>query len=140
MRSSSTSSKSSVWLVVLCLAMALPAVALGQGATNPTFTRIQQGAGIEGAVVTCGTSTTPLLNCPIPTSAAGIPDYRAVTCLNDGTTKVLVCAKCSCALSADQLVSLAAGTSFTFGASSKNLSLSCLTASGTTTVRCIAEK
>ena len=137
MRSSSTSLKSSVWIVVLCLALALPVIALGQGAANPTFARIQQGAGIEGAVVTCTTSVTPLFNCPVPTPPWG--DFRSITCLNDGSTKVQICPKCTC-VSADQLVSLEAGTSFTFGASSRELSLSCITASGTTTVRCIGER
>ena len=137
MRSSSTSLKSSVWIVVLCLALALPVIALGQGAANPTFARIQQGAGIEGAVVTCTTSVTPLFNCPVPTPPWG--DFRSITCLNDGSTKVQICPKCTC-VSADQLVSLEAGSSFTFGGSARALQLSCQASGGASTVRCFAER
>ena len=137
---STTSLKSDrVWFAALALALVLPASAYGQGATNPTFTRIQQGAAAEGVVVSCGTTTTNLLNCPAVGAKAG--DYRAVTCLNDGSNKVFLCptADCTCAAS-DQIVALAAGSAFTFGASSKSLRLACVASGGSTTVRCIAER
>lgn len=142
MRRSSTSSRSDrVRFAALALALVLPASAYGQGATNPTFTRIQQGASVEGVVVSCTTSSTNLLNCP--TASAGAGDYRAVTCLNDGSNKVYVCANtdplCTC-VAASAPVSLAAGSAFTFGASSKSLQLSCITSVGSSTVRCIAER
>lgn len=138
-RSTSSSRSRRVWFAALALAAVLPATAYGQGATNPTFTRIQQGAASDGAVIDCLTSSTNLLNCPTASSASG--DWRQVTCLNDGSAKVFICpGRCDCSNTAHRFVSLAAGSSFSFGASAKSLSLACISSSGTNTVRCYAER
>jgi hypothetical protein len=140
MRRLTTSSRSSrVWFAALALALILPVNAYGQGATNPTFTRIQQGASGDGAVIDCLTTSTNLLNCPTTSTASG--DWRQVTCLNDGSQKVFICpGNCDCSTPSSRWVSLAAGSSFVFGASAKSLKLSCLSSSGTNTVRCYAER
>lgn len=147
MRSSTTSCRSKpVWFAALALALVLPTSAHGQGATNPTFTRIQQGSLFDGVVVTCETSSTTLLNCPA-NSLAGAGDWRAVTCLNDGANKVYLCpghqsnGNCNtCVAGTNGFIALEAKGSFTFGASAKGLGLSCIATGGTTTVRCYAER
>lgn len=138
-RSNTSSRSNPVWFAALALALVLPARAYGQGATNPTFTRIQQGASGDGAVIDCLTTSTNLLNCPTASTASG--DWRQVTCLNDGSQKVFICpGNCDCAPTGNRWVSLAAGSSFAFGASAKSLKLSCISSSGTNTVRCYAER
>lgn len=142
MRSSTTRSRDSrVWFVALAIVAILPVGAHGQGATNPTFTRIQQGATFDGAIVSCDTSHTDLLNCDAG-AVANSGDWRAVTCINDGSNKVYLCpGECSACVAATKgYVALAAGASFVFGASAKGLKLSCIASGGASTVRCYAER
>lgn len=139
--STTLSRNSHVWFVVLALVAILPIDAWGQGATNPTFTRIQQGSLFDGVVVSCDTSHTDLLNCDAGAIAAS-GDWRSVTCVNDGTNKVHLCpGECSACVAATKgYVVLAAGSSFTFGASAKGLKLGCIATGGASTVRCYAER
>lgn len=146
-RSITLSSGKRVWFVVaFVLVQILPVLAWAQGATNPTFTRIQQGSTFDAAIVSCATSSTALLNCA-PSSVAGAGDWRAVTCINDGSNKVYLCpgldnsGNCNtCVAATKGYVVLAAGASFTFGASARNLGLSCIASGGASTVRCYAER
>lgn len=128
---------------VFALAVALlvgAAPARGQTPDKPNPVYIQQGTASDGAIVSCDTSTTQLLNCPTASTESG--GWRAVTCYNDGANKVYVCPhRCSgCVSGTYGYVVLAAGTSFTFGGAARALQLSCIASGGASTVRCFAER
>jgi hypothetical protein len=130
-------------LRVFALAAALlvgAAPARGQTPDKPNPVYIQQGTASDGAIVSCDTSSTELLNCPTASTASG--GWRAVTCYNDGSNKVYVCPhRCSgCVSGTYGYVVLGAGTSFTFGGAARALQLSCIASGGTSTVRCFAER
>lgn len=125
-------------LVAALLVGAVPA--RGQTPDKPNPVYIQQGTASDGAIVSCATSSTELLNCPNASTASG--GWRAVTCYNDGTNKVYVCPhRCSgCVSGSYGFVVLGAGSSFTFGGAARALQLSCQASGGASTVRCFAER
>ena len=69
-----------VLALVAALIWAAPAHAQTPDKPNPVY--IQQGTASDGAIVSCDTSTTQLLNCPNASTESG--GWRAVTCYNDG--------------------------------------------------------
>lgn len=125
-------------LVAALLVGAVPA--RGQTPDKPNPVYIQQGTASDGAIVSCATSSTELLNCPTASGPSG--GWRAVTCYNDGTNKVYVCPhRCSgCVSGSYGFVVLGAGSSFTFGGAARALQLSCQASGGASTVRCFAER
>lgn len=128
-------------LAVALLVGAAPARSQTPDKPNPVY--IQQGTASDGAIVSCATSSTDLLNCPTASTASG--GWRAVTCYNDGANKVYICPhRCSsigaCVAATYGYVVLGAGTSFTFGGAARALQLSCIASGGASTVRCFAER
>jgi len=127
-------------LVLVAALLIGAAPALGQTPDKPNPVYIQQGTASDGAIVSCDTSSTQLLNCPTASTASG--GWRAVTCYNDGSNKVYVCPhRCSgCVSGTYGYVVLGAGNSFTFGGAARALQLSCIASGGASTVRCFAER
>ena len=127
-------------LVLVAALLIGAAPALGQTPDKPNPVYIQQGTASDGAIVSCDTSSTELLNCPAASTASG--GWRAVTCYNDGSNKVYVCPhRCSgCVSGTYGYVVLGAGNSFTFGGAARALQLSCIASGGASTVRCFAER
>ncbi len=127
-------------LVLVAALLIGAAPALGQTPDKPNPVYIQQGTASDGAIVSCDTSSTQLLNCPAASTASG--GWRAVTCYNDGSNKVYVCPhRCSgCVSGTYGYVVLGAGNSFTFGGAARALQLSCIASGGASTVRCFAER
>lgn len=127
-----------VLALVAVLLGAAPAHAQTPDRPNPVY--IQQGTASDGAIVSCDTSHTQLLNCPTASTESG--GWRTVTCYNDGANKVYVCPhRCiGCVSGTYGYVVLGAGSSFTFGGAARALQLSCIASGGASTVRCFAER